>query len=88
MEKEEIITLANSMGFLLDYDKFDDKDYSGVANLDLRFLRFITDKENLDEKELRWIWYKDDSDDTNIRRGKRIQSRLQRKAEIQQFLKY
>lgn len=88
MKKEEIITLANDMGFLLDYDRFDDKDYPGVANPDLRFLRFITDKENLDERELRWIWYKDDSDDTNIRRGKRIQSRLQRKAEVQQFLKY
>ena len=42
MKKEEIITLANSMGFLLDYDRFDDKDYPGVANPDLRFMRFIS----------------------------------------------
>lgn len=88
MKKEEIITLANSMGFLLDYDRFDDKDYPGVANPDLRFMRFISYSDELDERDLRWIWYKEDSDEDNIRIGKKIQSRLQRKAQIQEFLKY
>lgn len=34
------------------------------------------------------IWYKDDSYEDNLNRGLRIQSRLKRKKEIQEFLKY
>lgn len=88
MKKDEIIALANDMGFMLNYDRFDDIEYKGVANSDLRFLRFVTNKEGLDEKDLRWIWYKEDSDEDNILRGKHIQSRLLKKETIQEFLKY
>lgn len=49
--KEEIINLANSMGFKLDYDKYDDKEYPGDSN-NLRFLRFVSKEDNLDEKDL------------------------------------
>ena len=87
MSKKEIIDLAKSMGFKLDYDKYDDKEYSGDSN-NLRYLRFVSKEDNLDEKDLRWIWYKNDSYQNNLNRGLHIQSRLKRKKEIQEFLKY
>ncbi len=88
MDKEKIIELAKSMNFKLDYDRYDDKEYLGVANSDLRFLRFISEDEKLDERDLRWIWYKNDSDQENIERGKYIQSRLLKKKQVQKMLKY
>ena len=88
MEKEEIINLAKSMSFVLDYDRFDAKEYPGVANPSSRFLRFISEDESLDEKDLRWIWYKEDNNEDNINRGKYIKSRLERKKHIQEMLKY
>jgi hypothetical protein len=88
MNKQEIVQLAESMGFKLDYDRFDDKEYPGVANTDLKFLRFVSTDDSLDEKDLRWIWYKNVNDKINIKRGKVIQSRLIKKKEIQEFLKY
>lgn len=88
MNKEEIIVLAESMGFVLDYDRYDEKDYPGVANNSLRFLRFNSSEEDLDERELRWIWYKHFSDADNIEQGKYIQSRLKRKREVLNSLKY
>lgn len=87
MEKQEIIKVAEQMGFQLDYDKFDDKEYPGDSN-GLRYLRFISQDEKLDEKDLRWIWYKNDSTKDNIIRGRHIQARLKKKKEIQDFLKY
>lgn len=87
MNKEEIISLAESMGFVLDYDKFDDKVYPGDSN-NLRFLRFTSPEEDLDERGLRWIWYKDVEQNKNIEQGKYIQSRLKRKREVLNSLKY
>lgn len=87
MSKEEIINFADLIGFKLDYDKFDDKEYPGDSN-QLRYLRFVSKEDDLDEKDLRWIWYKGDSDEDNINRGRHIQQRLKRKKEIQKFLKY
>lgn len=87
MKKEEIITLAESMNFVLDYDKFDDKEYPGDSN-NLRYLRFISNDDELDEKDLRWIWYKNDEDETNILDGQYIQSRLVRKRQVLNSLKY
>lgn len=87
MDKQEIIQLAESMGFKLNYDKFDDKEYPGDSNV-LRYLRFVSKDDNLDEKDLRWIWYKEDSNQDNIARGILIQKRLKKKKEIQEFLKY
>lgn len=87
MKKDEIIKLAESMGFKLDYDKFDDKEYPGDSN-NLRYLRFVSNDDSLDEKDLRWIWFKDSEDKENIIRGKVIESRLKKKKQIQEFLKY
>lgn len=87
LDKSEIVNIAESMGFKLDYDKFDEKEYPGDSN-GLRYLRFVSKDDALDEKDLRWIWYKGDSDEDNFNRGKHIQSRLKKKKEIQEFLKY
>lgn len=85
--KEEIIKLAESFGFKLDYDKFDDKDYPGDSN-GMRYLRFVSNDDSLDEKDLRWIWYKEDSTKDNILRGRHIIERLAKKKKILEFLKY
>lgn len=87
MNKQEIITLAESLGFVLDYDKYDDKVYSGESN-NLRYLRFISTEPKLDEKDLRWIWYKEDLDEDNLAIGKYIKYRLDKKREIINSLKY
>lgn len=87
MNKEDIILIAESKGFKLDYDKFDDKEYKGDSSK-LRFLRFVSTDDFLDEKDLRWIWYKEDSDEDNIKRGIYIKSRLDKKKQIKEFLKY
>ena len=87
-DKQRIIDFAESLNYKLDYDRYDDKDYPNVADPSLRFMRFISKDESLDEPDLRWIWYKDDSDDDNINRGKFIRQRLDKKKQIQDFLKY
>ena len=87
MNKEEIIKLAESLDFILDYDKYEDKEYPGDSN-NMRYLRFISKDQSLDEKDLRWIWYKNDSDEDNILRGQHIKSRLNKKKQIQEMLKY
>ena len=50
MNKQEIISLAESLGFVLDNDKYDDKTYSGESN-NLRYLRFVSAESGLDEKD-------------------------------------
>ena len=87
MNKEEIVTLAESMNFKLDYDKSDDKEYPGDSN-NLRYLRFISNDDELDEKDLRWVWLKNETDADNIDYGKYIQSRLIRKKQVLNSLKY
>ena len=84
MNKQEIITLAESLGFVLDLDRYE----SGSESTGLKYLRFISPEPELDEKDLRWIWYKEDSDEDNIIRGKYIKSRLDKKREVVNFLKY
>lgn len=46
MNKQQVITLAERMGFYLDRDQWDEKGW----------LRFQL-QPALDEKDLRWIWY-------------------------------
>ena len=87
MSKEDIIKLAESMGFILDYDKFDDKGYP-IGSSKFRYLRFISNDKSLDELALRWIWYRDIPDEDNISNGEFTKARLIRKKEIQEFLKY
>jgi len=87
MEKQEIIEVAKNLNFVLDYDKFDDKEYPGDSN-NLRYLRFVSNDNELDEKDLRWIWYKNDSDKDNLNRGLYIQKRLSKKRQVLNSLKY
>ena len=87
MEKQEIIEVAKNLNFVLDYDKFDDKEYPGDSN-NLRYLRFVSNDDELDEKDLRWIWYKNDSDKDNLNRGLYIQKRLLKKRQVLNSLKY
>ncbi len=86
MNKDQIISLAESMGFKLDYDKWDNPDKGEFSNGD--WLRFVSKDDSLDEPDLRWIWYKKNYDSDNIARGKKIISRLEKKKTIQEFLKY
>jgi hypothetical protein len=87
MEKQEIIEVAKNLNFILDNDKFDDKEYFGESN-NLRYLRFVSNDNELDEKDLRWIWYKNDSDKDNLNRGLYLQKRLLKKRQILNSLKY
>ena len=84
MNKEEIICLAESMGFKLDYDKWENIDNSEFSNGE--WLRFISIDDGLDERDLRWIWYKGYSDEQNTITGEYIQARLKRKREILNIL--
>jgi hypothetical protein len=84
MTQKEIITLTESLGFVLDLDRYE----SGSDSTGLKYLRFISSKLKLDEKDLRWIWYKEDSDEDNIVRGQCIKSRIDKKREVANFLKY
>ena len=86
LNKEQIISLAESIGFKLDYDKWYNPDTSEFSNGE--WLRFISQDESLDERKLRWVWYKKDSDEDNYKRGQYIKSRLDKKKLIQDFLKY
>lgn len=82
MNKKQIIEEALSLGFKLDYDKSD-----GLQG-NLKYMRFVSIDDSLDEKDLRWIWRMDDSDEENIRDGHYIKGRLAKKKQIQEFLKY
>jgi hypothetical protein len=86
MNKQEIIALAESMNFKLDYDKWIDTDTSEYSNGE--WLRFTSTDDELDERDLRWIWYKNNADSNNIEDGKYIQSRLIRKRQVLNSLKY
>lgn len=86
MTKEEIIEIAEQLGFHLDYDgKWNNPDKGEYSTGD--WMRFCLPDE-LDEKDLRWIWYKDRSDDKNLQVGLHIQARGKKKAAIQEFLRY
>jgi len=78
MKLQEIETLANSLGFVLNYDQSEERGW----------IRFISNNKALDEKDLRWIWWMDKSKEDNLEMGYHLQRRLKRKQEIQDFLKY
>jgi hypothetical protein len=81
MKKQEIIQLAESLGFKFDYEKIEPSPLG-------YWIRFVSQDDSLDEKDLRWIWYLNDPDEENIKRGKYIKSRLDKKKQVQEFLKY
>lgn len=70
MKKQQIIAMAQAMGFTLDLDRFDEAK---------AYMRFQLKKE-LDEIELRWIWYRGSTDEANIHRGAEALFRAGQKA--------
>lgn len=76
MNKQEIIAIVEAMGFELDYDQLDEPMK--------QWMRFVL-KDSLDEPDLRWIWYKDESDTFNMRRGGNILFKAGQKAKLQQI---
>ena len=87
MNKEQIIKEALSLGFKLDYDKSDGISPDGLQG-NIKYMRFISVDDALDEKDLRWIWRMEDSDEENLKEGNYIKNRLTRKKQLQEFLKY
>jgi hypothetical protein len=87
MTKEAIMHQAEIRGLKLDYDKSDGIGKDGRAE-HLRYIRFVSKDENLDEPDLRWIWYMDDPDDENLKRGDYVVSRLTKKQEVINQNKY
>jgi hypothetical protein len=69
MTKEEIIEIAQGLGFYMNFDQFDNRG----------FIRFQL-KEELDEKEFRWIWYKEIELIENLNRGAQILFKAGQKA--------
>ena len=78
--KVDIVTIAEAMGFFLDYDQFD------VDNKN--WMRFKLQNDSLDEKDFTWIWYKELEVDVNIKRGANILFKSGQKAKQQQFNNY
>lgn len=82
MKKEEIILLAESMGFEFEYDRFDyGSNFVDVYRYN-KFMRFVSKDKTETGEKLVWNWYKDESDEDNINRGKYLQSKL-----VESFLK-
>ena len=76
MTKEEVVTIAEAMGFHLNYDQWDiEKKY---------WLRFEL-KDELDEKDLRWIWFRHDCLSENLQIGAQILFKAGQKAKLQQI---
>jgi hypothetical protein len=66
LTKEQIITIADTLGFKLTLDRFHD-----IAT---PFIRF-----NCDDDPDAWIWFKDANDETNLGNGREIISRIEKK---------
>lgn len=66
MTKREIISLAESMGFELEYDRFYEKPHPTDVFPVTPFMLFVH-KDN----DTKWIWHKENSDKENIAEGNR-----------------
>jgi hypothetical protein len=80
MNKEAAIAAAQAMGFRLDYDQWD------VAGKG--WIRFVLNREELDEKEMRLIWYQADPLESNLRVAANILFRAGQKAKALQITQY
>lgn len=78
MTKEDIIKIADGMGFFLDLDQFEEKNW----------MRFELKKRELDESCFRWIWWKNDDLQFNLSHGAQILFKAGQKAKIQQINEY
>lgn len=70
MNKEQIISLAESMGFDLEYDRFYDKLHPADAYPYPAHMVFVHKDNPRGEKVTKWVWYKDETDEENIANGK------------------
>lgn len=77
MDKEQIIDIAEVMGFQLNRDQWND----------LGWLRFELSEE-LDEQDMRWIWYKDLTYERNFAEAARILFMAGQKAKMKQLTNY
>jgi hypothetical protein len=80
LTEEEIIKLAEAMGFVFDGDF----GYKGVPE----WLRFTLLDSMIDECALRWIWYLDKSLTENIKTGADILFRAGKKKKVLEINKY
>jgi hypothetical protein len=67
MKKKEIISLAESMGFVLEYDRFYEKPHPTDVFPVTPFMLFVHK-----DSGTKWIWHKEDSDKENIAAGNRV----------------
>ena len=72
MEKEEIIALAQEMGFVLEYDGFSWKETSADSLPRPRFMRFVLQNGSGSKKTWVWTWHADSTDAENVARGEEI----------------
>ena len=78
MDKDQVITIVQSMGFVLDYDKWD------VEGKE--WLRF--DFKGYDTKDMCLIWWKSESIESNLREAANIIYRAGQKFKVKQLTTY
>lgn len=71
--KQRIISTAESMGFTLESDTFEEKEKGGYG---LRYLRFEPTVEAVRSRDLVWVWYKRDSIRQNLSIGNQVRKRM------------
>jgi len=72
MNKEQIISLAESMGFDLEYDRFYDSLHPADKYPYPAHMVFVHKDDPKGKKVTKWVWYKDETDKENIDNGKII----------------
>jgi hypothetical protein len=78
MNKEQVITIAQSMGFVLDYDQWD---VEGKEWLRFHFKGYNT-------KDMYLIWCKSESLDSNLREAANIIYRAGQQFKVKQLTTY
>lgn len=72
MTKQEIISLAESMGFQLEYDKFYDSLHPADRYPYPAHMVFIHKDGAEGKKAIKWVWYKSEENESNIATGQAI----------------
>jgi hypothetical protein len=72
MNKKQIISLAESMGFELEYDRFYDMPHPMDIYPSPPFMLFVHKDGPKGNKAVKWVWYKDELDEENIANGNHI----------------
>lgn len=82
--KQRIIATAESMGFTLECDMYEDKK---LHNYPLQYLRFEPTVEWLRGREFVWVWFRRLSFKENLLRGQKMRQKMIKKLEYYQLLK-